>query len=136
MQTIMRRTVLTRHFQELATLLCRRNQDMKKLLLAALIGLSLVSVSGRASAQTVNEVTIGGIGAYTNNTTDRVFFHADKAYQPLPYGCYRFSLLKEEPHFNISMPLLLTAYVSRLPVSMSVQPLTSGECIVKDMFVG
>jgi hypothetical protein len=50
MQTIMRHTVLTRHFQGLSILLCRRGQDMKKLLLAALIVLSIVSVSGRAYA--------------------------------------------------------------------------------------
>ena len=44
MPTIMRHTVLE-------TSLLKRSQNMKKFLLAVIIGLSLVAVSGRASAQ-------------------------------------------------------------------------------------
>jgi len=68
MQTIMRRTVLTRHVQGLATLLFRRNQDMKKLFLAALIGLSMPpSAAGRLHK--CARGTVGGIFVKTDSNT-------------------------------------------------------------------
>ncbi len=67
MQTFMRRIVFTRRFQGLTTVLCTRSQNMKKLLLAAVTVLSLVSVSGRAYAG--NDVVRGATVVEVGNTS-------------------------------------------------------------------
>ena len=98
---------------------------MKKLLLAALIGLSLLSVSGQALA---TESVKGKIAFFVSRVdamnfqgvqgTLGVYFSLDRTAGYLG-PCNRFFVGKSAPNFNTIMSLLLTAYVSKTPIEIS-----------------
>jgi hypothetical protein len=137
MQTIIRHTVLTRHFHGLTTLLCRRSQHMKKLLLAVLIGLSLVTLSGRASALwqshtvSIERGTITYIGTYVYErdhggvvfTTTAPPVPAGHGVLPQTINCDQFVIAKEAFNYNTAMTILLTAYASGHKIMMAVAPI-------------
>jgi hypothetical protein len=97
---------------------------MKKLLLAALIGLSLVAVSDRASADTLIQgatVTYIGTRIYDSGWGG-VMFSIDEAHQSQVAPCAVFVIGKEDFNFNTAMAMLLTAYVSKSPVNIYTGP--------------
>ena len=125
MQTIIRHTIPE-------TSLLRRSQNMKKLLLAALIGLSIVSISGRASAGEVVRGKVKFFVSHVDALGDTGVYFAVNRINGDSGLCQRLVVEKAAPNFNTVMSLLLTASVSKSPLDIYAEHRPDHHPVAKD----